>query len=138
MEGGNSSKLSSAVTMCTSQPRRRSNAASSMSWLRIWPPKGARPGSSGRPQLSAKARTRTIALWPQNIPSEPAHQIMPAAEIGPNRRLANCCQRANRVAAPMTVGTVWIRPTWGCRSMSAASRAMVWPLMMLSASSTII
>src|SRR3546814_3742391 len=92
--------------VCSSDLILRSSAASTMSWLMIWPPKGARPGSSGRPQLCAKARVRRMALWPQNMPSDPAHQIIPAAEIGPKRRLANCCQRAKKVEAPTMDGTV--------------------------------
>ena len=41
------------------------SAASTKSWLSTWPPKGARPRSSGRPALSAKAFVRIAALWPQ-------------------------------------------------------------------------
>ena len=51
--------------MRTAQPPRRTKAASTKSWLRISPPKGGLPGSSGRPPHSAKAWVRMIALWPQ-------------------------------------------------------------------------
>ena len=47
------------------QPARRRSAASTKSWLRITPPKGRRPGRSGSPAHSAKARVRISALCPQ-------------------------------------------------------------------------
>ncbi len=37
-------------TSQTSQPARRSKAASTKSWLKISPPKGSRPDSFGNPQ----------------------------------------------------------------------------------------
>ena len=39
--------------------------ASTMSWLRIRPPQGARPGRSGSRQWARKASRRTSALCPQ-------------------------------------------------------------------------
>jgi len=83
MLGGNSSVLPGAATMCTAQPRRRSSPASTISWLMIAPPNGAAPGSAASPQLSAKARVRIMALWPQKVASLPDHQIMPAVATGP-------------------------------------------------------
>ena len=51
--------------MRTAQPPRRMKAASTKSWLRISPPNGGLPGSSGRPAKPAKASVRMMALWPQ-------------------------------------------------------------------------
>ena len=123
--------------MWQAQPRRLSNAASNMSWLITWPPKGSGPGSLGRPQLSAKAAMRMIALCPQKLASAPDHQSSPAEKTGPYSRAANCCQRANSVSPPTTIGMVWSRPTCGWRSIAAASRITAAPAIRLSASSTI-
>ena len=54
-----------AGTRCTAHPARRSKAASTKSWLMMWPPNGLRPRSTGSPAASAKARVRITALWPQ-------------------------------------------------------------------------
>ena len=50
-----SCRAASAPCGCA-QPARRISAASTKSWLRMWPPNGLRPGSIGRPALAAKAR----------------------------------------------------------------------------------
>ena len=52
------------AAMWMAQPPRRNSAASTKSWLRMWPPNGLRPPSSGSPACSAKAAVRIIALWP--------------------------------------------------------------------------
>ncbi len=51
--------------MWIAQPPRRISAASTKSWLRMWPPNGLRPASTGSPACSAKARVRITALCPQ-------------------------------------------------------------------------
>ena len=100
------------------------------------PPNGLGPGRCGRPQVSAKARVRTLALWPQNELSEPAHQAKPVQATRPYRRVANCRVRAKIVWPLMIIGMVWIRPAPGWRSMASARRTMASPVIRLSASST--
>ena len=50
--------------MCTAQPPRRISAASTKSWLMMWPPNGLRPCSSGSPAClgeGARADQRVVA-----------------------------------------------------------------------------
>ena len=69
--------------MHTRQPARLRSAASTKSWLRICPPKGGLPGSTGSPALSMKARTRMMALCPQKLLTPLCQNESPVASIGP-------------------------------------------------------
>ena len=60
----------------TLQPARRSRAASTKSWLRMGPPSGGRPGSSGSPHDSMNARDTDEGVVSPEVPlaSRPPRQ----------------------------------------------------------------
>ena len=83
----------------TSQPARRSSAASTKSWLMIWPPSGGRPGKIGRPQCSHerphaddRVMTPVIAVGALSL----ARPRRVNAAIDPGRRTAGCARTASR------------------------------------------
>ena len=64
--GGFSSKLAvSTGSTRHSYPARRISAASIWSWLRMCPPSGGVPGSTGRRHFALNGAVRISALWPQ-------------------------------------------------------------------------
>ena len=82
-DGPSSYEPSRSDAIDTVQPPRRSSAASTKSWLRMGPPKGGLPDSTGSPAQAMKASVRMMALWPQNVASLAAHQAIPSPSSAP-------------------------------------------------------
>ena len=117
------------------QPPRRISAASTKSWLRICPPNGLRPGSSGRPGVLREGADADDGVVPPVV----AFGAVPPGDAGGDQRPV---EPPGELLQPRKQGSrihddrqrLDQRRRSGCASIAATSRTMVSPVIRLSAS----